>query len=188
VAKGRGGEHPRRPLADGRTFVVNAMEIESEFKKNQRLRELKIRVKNCCCRYCGGSLKLRRILYGNVTEGRVEIFCADCNRIEYGVDREIYHVARHFTQEFDFNMYPDNAESERTFQMNVAKVCDIIAWGCKNLGFLAYDGFKAPVDISRGIIGEDVILRDGDLDADPEIEIMDENAMFGRNGGERTCP
>ncbi|MDR1604891.1 MAG: hypothetical protein LBS10_08935 [Gracilibacteraceae bacterium] len=166
---------------------MNAMQVEAEIKKSQRLRELKIRIKNCCCRYCGGSLKLRRILYGNLSEGRVEIFCTDCDRIEYGVDREIFHVAKHFVQEFDFNMYPDNAGNVRTVQMNTAKVCDIMAWGCKNLGFLAYDGFQVPVDISQGIIGDDVVLRNAELEPEPEIETMDENMIFGRGSGDSTC-
>ena len=61
---------------------LNAQDFEKKHKENERIRELKIRTKNCCCRYCGGELKLRRILYGNVKEGRVEIFCNDCDRIE----------------------------------------------------------------------------------------------------------
>ena len=73
---------------------LNAQDFEKRQKENERLEELKIRTKNCCCRYCGGDLKLRRILYGNVKEGRVEIFCNHCDRIEYGVNREIYHVAK----------------------------------------------------------------------------------------------
>ena len=82
----------------------DAAVLKKQNEENERLYELKVRTKNCCCRYCGGELKLRRILYGNVKEGRVEIFCNECNRIEYGVNKEIYHVAKYFEDEFQINL------------------------------------------------------------------------------------
>jgi len=85
------------------------------------------------------------------------------------------------------NLYPENDDSIKTYQMNVAKICDIMAWGCKNLGLLEYDGFKVPVDISTLILGEEVILYDMDLDADVEIIDMDEDAIFGRKTGGESC-
>ena len=158
--------------------------LKKQNEENERLYELKVRTKNCCCRYCGGELKLRRILYGNVKEGRVEIFCNECNRIEYGVNKEIYHVAKYFEDEFQLNLYPANDDTVRTYQMNVAKLCDIMAWGCKNLGLLEYDGFKVPVDISNSILGEEIVLYDKDLDIENiEITDMDEDTMFGRKTG-----
>ena len=159
---------------------MDAKQIEQDVAKVERLQELKIRTKNCCCRYCGGDLKLRRILYGNVEEGRIEIFCNDCDRIEYGTNREIYHIAKYFVDEFDFNYFPENDDSIKTYQMNVAKICDIIAWGCQNLDILDYAGFKVPVNIAGTILGEDVVLYDKDLDDDVVIEDMDEDAIFGR--------
>lgn len=39
---------------------MDAKQIEQDVAKVERLQELKIRTKNCCCRYCGGELKLRR--------------------------------------------------------------------------------------------------------------------------------
>ncbi|MBO5366931.1 MAG: hypothetical protein J6A39_09955 [Peptococcaceae bacterium] len=162
----------------------DAAVLKKQNEENERLKELKIRTKNCCCRYCGGELKLRRILYGSVKEGRIEIFCSECDRIEYGVNKEIYHVAKYFEDEFQLNLYPANDDTIRTYQMNVAKLCDIMAWGCKNLGLLEYDGFKVPVDISKSILGEEIILYDKDLNIDDvEIADMDEDAMFGRKTG-----
>ena len=162
----------------------DAAVLKKQNEENERLYELKVRTKNCCCRYCGGELKLRRILYGNVKEGRVEIFCNECNRIEYGVNKEIYHVVKYFEDEFQLNLYPANDDTVRTYQMNVAKLCDIMAWGCKNLGLLEYDGFKVPVDISKSILGEEIVLYDKDLDIENiEITDMDEDTMFGRKTG-----
>lgn len=140
------------------------IEEEKKFNDFKRLDELKWRVKNCCCRYCGDRLILRRILYGNNPEGRIEIFCADCDRIEYGVEPEIYAVAKYYVDETKFNHFTENEFSERTHQMNIAKICDIMAWGCRNLGLLEKKGFTVPIDLSKSILGEDVIYRDEDLD------------------------
>lgn len=154
------------------------MSILSEEKKYNdltRLEDLKWRVKNCRCRYCGAPLRLRRILYGNNRQGRVEIFCTECDRIEYGVEPEIYAVSKYFVEEFNFNIFPNNDNSETTTQMNIAKICDIIAWGCKNMGILSARGFDVPLDIKKSILGEDVIFHDDDL-SDVEIDILDTGA------------
>lgn len=154
------------------------MSIVSEEKKYNdltRLEDLKWRVKNCRCRYCGAPLRLRRILYGNNPQGRVEIFCTECDRIEYGVEPEIYAVSKYLVEEFNFNIFPNNDNSETTTQMNIAKICDIIAWGCKNMGILSARGFDVPLDIKKSILGEDVIFHDDDL-SDVEIDILDTGA------------
>lgn len=166
---------------------LNLVEVERIHKDKERLEELKIRTKNCCCRYCGGKLSLRRILYGVTNNGRVEIFCDECDRIEYGTNQEIYEIAKYYVDEFEFNHYPDNDDSLKTYQMNVAKICDIISWGCKNLDILDYDGFKVPINITDTIMGEEVIIYKADLDAEVEIVDMDEDAIFGRQTGGETC-
>ena len=140
--------------------------------EEKRLNELKIRMKNCCCRYCGGKLKLKRIFYGNTKEGRVEIFCNECDRIEYGVDREIYLSAKYYVDEFGFNLYPGQEITQKLYQMNIAKICDIIAWGFKSFKLLDYDGFKVPIDISAAILGEEIVFKDQELD---EIEFEIDN-------------
>ena len=145
---------------------------ENRFNDKRRLHDLKWRGKNCKCKYCGSPLKLRRIMYGSNPEGRVEIFCTECNRIEYGIEPEIYAIAKYFVDEFEFNVFPNNDDSEKTVQMNIAKVCEIMAWGMKNIGILNADGFTIPIDISKTILGEDVIYRDTDL-SDVEIEVID---------------
>ena len=99
---------------------------ENRFNDELRLDSLKWRVKNCKCKYCGAPLRLRRIIYGNNPQGRVEIFCTECNRIEYGVEPEIYTVAKYFVEEFNFNIFPNNDDSEKTKQMNVAKAEEYI--------------------------------------------------------------
>ena len=144
------------------------IEEEKKFNSKRRLDELKWRVKNCRCKYCGAPLRLRRILYGSNPEGRIEIFCTECDRIEFGVE------------EFNFNIFPNNDVSEKTYQMNVAKVSEIIAWAYKNMGMLSERGFTVPLDISKTILGEDIIFRDDNLD-DVEVELMDVEASYGDN-------
>ena len=148
------------------------MDEEKKYNDASRLEELKWRVKNCRCKYCGAPLHLRRIIYGNVPDGRVEIFCTECDRIEYGVEPEIYLAAKYFVDEFEFNIFPNNEASEKTVQMNVAKICEIMAWGMKNIGILTAKGFNVPLDLSGSILGEEVIYRDDDL-SDVEIDILD---------------
>ena len=71
--------------------------------------------------------------------------------------------------------------------MNVAKICDIISWGCKNLGILDYDGFKVPININDTIMGEEVIIYKADMNSEVEIRDMDEDAIFGRQTGVESC-
>lgn len=155
------------------------LDEEKKFSDYTRLEDLKWRVKNCRCRYCGAPLRLRRILYGNDPEGRIEIFCTECDRIEYGIEPEIFASAKYFVEEFNFNIFPNNDDSEKTKQMNIAKICDIIAWGCKNMGILNARGFKVPLDLTQTILGEEVIFRDDDLD-NVEIELLDTGANICR--------
>lgn len=130
---------------------------------NDRIEELKQRTKRCRCKYCGSKLEIRRIIYGKIEEARVEIFCSECDRIEYGVEPELYQAAKYFVEEMDFNVYPDLDETEKTKQMSVAKVSEIMAWCCKNLGFIDKSGFKVPLDMDETVLGEMLVLDETEL-------------------------
>lgn len=121
---------------------------------------LKKRIEQCCCKYCGGELVLKNIIYGDKKDGRVEVYCSKCNRIEYGVEKEIYTIAKYFVDEMGFDYYSDLDECEQKRNMNVAKVCEIVSWGLENLGYLDGDGLKYPVDLANLVVGEDVIFDD----------------------------
>ena len=121
------------------------------------------------CKYCGGKLKLRRIIFSDFEDSRIEIFCKDCDRIEFGVEPEIYASAKFFVENSKFNCYPDLDDNEKTKQMTIAKVCEIMAWENQNIGILDGSGFNIPLKLNAGFVGECVTLTEEDLE-DEEIE------------------
>lgn len=143
------------------------------FKSQKRLDMLKARTKRCVCKYCGGKLKLRRIIFSEYEDARIEIFCRDCDRIEFGVEPEIYQSAKYFVESSRFNCYPDFDDNERTKHMTIAKVSEIMAWQDQNLGFLNSEGFTVPLALNNNLVGACVTLNEDDLQEDDwEIETM----------------
>lgn len=139
--------------------------MEKENSQKSRIEELKARTKRCCCKYCGGELEVKRIIYSEYENARIEIFCKNCERVEYGVEKEIYQSAEFFVEEMAFNHYPDLDDNQRRKQMNIAKVCEIMAWENRNMGFLDTDGFTVPVKMNPDVIGNCIVLDDAALEA-----------------------
>ena len=133
-------------------------------KKQSRMSELLERTKRCCCRYCGGALEVRRIIFSDYEAAKIEIFCTQCDRIEYGVEPEIYQCAQYFVDDLDFDHYPELDRNEKTRKMNIAKAADIMTWCVKNLGFLDSGGFKAPLNMVENLLGQALIVNDNELD------------------------
>lgn len=119
---------------------------------------------------------MRRIIFGDFEDARIEIYCNQCDRIEYGVEPEIYQSARYFVQNSGFTCYPELDDNEKTQQMNIAKVCEIMAWENQNLGMLNEDGFKIPLEMNENFLGECITLSEADLDEDDDI-IEDKYAL-----------
>ena len=58
-------------------------------------------------------------------------------------------------------------DNEKTRRMNVAKICEIMAWGDKNIGILSEEGYSVPVKLEIEQIGQTAVFEDKDLiDAD----------------------
>lgn len=146
------------------------------FASEKRLSMLKKRTKRCVCKYCGGRLKLRRIIFSDYEDARIEIFCNDCERIEFGAEQEIYASAKFFVENSRFNCYPDLDDNENTKQMTIAKVCEIMAWENQNLGMLTPQGFVVPIQMNENFVGECITLSEEDLE-DDEDEIEDKWAL-----------
>lgn len=132
--------------------------------QQSRINELKARTKRCCCKFCGGELEVKRIIYSEYENSRIEIFCKNCERIEYGVEKEIYQSAEFFVDEMEFNHYPDLDDNKRRKQMNIAKVCEIMAWENRNMGFIDTNGFTVPVHMNPDVIGNSIVLDSDALD------------------------
>ncbi len=86
-----------------------------------------------------------------------------CDRIEYGVEKELYQSACYFVETFDYNCYPDLDETALTRQMSVAKVCEIMNWAVKDLGFIDGKGFCVPLNRKPHLVGECLHLNDEEL-------------------------
>lgn len=143
----------------------------TSFQSEKRLNVLKKRANRCVCKYCGGKLKLRRIIFSEFEDARIEIFCSSCDRIEFGVEPAIYNSAKFFVENSKFNCYPDMDNNDLTKQMTIAKVAEIMAWENQNLGFLTEDGFAVPINMNENFIGECITLSEDDLkDEDAELE------------------
>jgi len=145
---------------------------KADFHSQKRFEMLKKRTKRCVCKYCGGRLKLRRIIFSEFEDARVEMFCSECNRIEFGVEKEIYQSAKFFVENSKFNLYPDLDESAQTKQMTISKICEIMAWENQNLGWLNADGFTVPLEVNENFLGECITLTDEDLLDEEEIEVI----------------
>ena len=130
-----------------------------------RTKALLERSQRCVCKYCGGSLEVRTIVFNEILDARTELFCTHCDRVEYGVEKEIYQSAEFFVDEMEFNHYPDLDDNQRRKQMNVAKVCEIMAWENRNMGFIDANGFTVPVKMNPDVIGNCIVLDDEALEA-----------------------
>ena len=133
----------------------------SLFQSESRLEMLKKRTKRCVCKYCGGELKLRQIFFSELDDMRIEIFCKNCNRIEFGVEPEIYKSARFFVEQTEFNYFQNMDNTDSILQ--IAKVSEIMSWICQNLGILEDTGFNIPLNVNENFIGEFLVLKDKDL-------------------------
>ncbi|MBQ3119535.1 MAG: hypothetical protein IJC12_01540 [Peptococcaceae bacterium] len=158
------------------TMEITELKEMIDFKSRKRIDILKKRTKRCKCKYCGGKLKLRRIIFSDYEDSRIEIYCNQCDRIEYGVEAEIYQSAKYFVENSEFNCYPDLNANEKTKQMTIAKVCEIMAWQCQNFGIMNENGFTIALKINENFVGECIILTDEDLDEDDDF-IEDKYAL-----------
>lgn len=143
--------------------------MPSLYNQPNRIEMLKNRKNRCVCRFCGGRLDLRRVIFNDVIEARVELFCDNCDRIEFGIEPEIYLSAKNFVEQLEFDYYDMMDENEKKLQMNVAKVAEIVAWNCKNLGLLNQDGFQVPLNMEEATFATFLTLKDEEIDTTTDI-------------------
>lgn len=101
--------------------------MKSEYQK------MKEREKRCVCRQCGTKLEARLIIFNQYGGQGIELYCPTCKRIEYGVEPEIYFLARRFVADNEFNYFADMVEDERSFRLNISKVSELFSWAFREL-------------------------------------------------------
>lgn len=115
--------------------------------KRKRVEEMIARSERCCCKQCGGPLEIRIIVYNKYGGSGAELYCPNCQKIEYGTEPEIYRAAKDFVDRTGFNHFVDLEENDRTYMLNIAKVGEILSWGTKYWGLTGKDGFNIPLSL-----------------------------------------
>ena len=133
-------------------------------QKLPRVEHLKERAKDCCCSYCGGDLAVRRILYQTTAEYRIELYCDNCEKIEYGVPRALYDSAKAAIERLGFNYYPETEEGVTRNQMNIAKLSTLTAWQLRYLGMIDDGRLKDAAEGSTQSMDTNTIVSEDDLD------------------------
>ena len=136
-----------------------------------RVETLKTRKKRCVCKYCGKPLVIKRVLFSDIEDARIELYCESCERIEYGIEPEIYQSACNFVDNLDVDFYENMDDNAKQPQMTVAKVAEIMAGGFRNTGLLKDAGFTVPLKMDKGPWEECMILASDQV---PEEESMRE--------------
>jgi len=141
--------------------------MDFSYHAEHRIEMLKKRTQRCVCKYCGSPLELRRVIFHDIAEARVDIFCSVCDRIEFGVEPEVYMSACNFVDNLEFDYYMNFDNNEKKRQMNIAKVSEIMSWCCKNLGILDQTGFTISLDTMQQDRAECLVLSSEQIAAVP---------------------
>ena len=72
------------------------------------------RSERCVCSGCGSRLELHMVIFNQYGGQGIELYCPKCQKIEFGVEAEIYKFAKEFVEGYEFNYFPDMAEGEKT--------------------------------------------------------------------------
>ena len=118
----------------------------------KRINELKSRSKRCVCKYCGGKLKVRLLDFGDIETANLEIFCENCDMIEYGVEPQIYRNAVYFVDNLGFNAYQDRQDADSSRRLSIGKVCEIISWHERQIGILDENGYKVELNDNNELL------------------------------------
>ena len=153
--------------------------MEDIYSQENRIENLKRRAKRCVCNTCGGQLELKRIVFNDIDLARVEIYCNNCQRIEFGVEPEIYACASGFVDSFDFNYYEDLDRNEQARRMNIAKVSEILSWSLKNMGLLTNEGFSVDLGSMDNLWSDILSVQQENVAAEKNFEGYVEE-LFGQ--------
>ena len=123
-----------------------------------------------CLQILRSQLMIERLVFSLEEDARIELVCNPCQRIEYGVEKEIYQAAQYYIDEIGFNYFQTLNSTAQTRQMNIAKVAELITWGMENLGYLQPEGFVYPLQTDKLVLSEALHLSAKDLARSEEAQ------------------
>jgi len=142
-------------------------ELQLNFRESKeqsvRIKSLKNRAKRCVCKYCGEKVSLRKITYAAYDEAKIDLYCSNCDRIEFGVEKDIYLLAKYFVEQMKFDHYPYMDETKQKKQMNIAIIAEIISWTFQHANLLQENGLSIPLNIDETTLGEIISITDKEL-------------------------
>lgn len=100
------------------------------------------RSERCVCSGCGSRLELHMVIFNQYGGQGIELYCPKCQKIEFGVEAEIYKFAKEFVESYEFNYFPDMAEGEKSTEMNISKIGQILSWFLDRTGVLDEQGLE----------------------------------------------
>lgn len=109
------------------------------------------RASRCVCKYCGAPLMIQEVIRNFYGGASLELCCPKCQKIEYGTEPELYLVAKEIVNDMKFSYYDDLEESEQVYQMNIAKVCEILTYCLMRLQLLGEHGFSQKTSFENSI-------------------------------------
>lgn len=133
-----------------------------------RVETLKGRAKRCVCKYCGGELRVKRIMFSDYEDARIEIYCEHCERLEYGIEPEIYASAKRFVEQLELTITAIWTAMKKQSAMNIAKVCEIMAWGYQDLAVTDENGFTVTLPERKHSWEECMVLSDDEVPEEAE--------------------
>ena len=103
---------------------------------------VRTRAERCVCKQCGTRLEAKVVIYNRYGGSGLELYCPHCQKLEYGTEPEIFELASDFVDSVEFDYFVDMEEGPHHTELNVAKVCEMLAWVYRKTGVLSSGGTK----------------------------------------------
>lgn len=136
------------------TMTEIRLNFNEQKDQSVRIEKLKKRAKRCVCKYCGKPLTLRKVTYAAYDEAKIDIHCQNCDRIEYGVEPEVYLLSKYFVEQMRYDHYPYLDETPQKRQMNISVINDIVSWAFQHADLINEEGLTIPLQIDDDTLGE----------------------------------
>lgn len=101
---------------------------------------LDMRAKRCVCKQCGTRIEKKVVVYNRYGGMGLGLYCPKCQKIEYGTEPEIFALAQEFVENVEFDYFVEMEDEKRHEELNIAKVCEILAWIYRRTGVLDENG------------------------------------------------